>query len=82
MLLSGAGIDKDFNNSVDEITKAMIKARKTGNIITFYAHNIINNPNEPYNILPKTLEKIIENASNIGLKFYTYKEAYQIGNQN
>jgi len=82
IVLSGAGIDKDFNNSVDEITKAMIKARKTGNIITFYAHNVINNPNEPYNILPQTLEKIIENASNIGLKFYTYKEAYQIGNQN
>ena len=82
ILLSGAGIDKDFNNSVDEITKAMIKARKTGNIITFYAHNVINNPNEAYNILPETLEKIIENANNIGLKFYTYKEAYQVGNQN
>ena len=82
ILLSGAGIDKDFNNSLSEITEALIQARKTGNIITLYAHDVINDPNRAYNILPQTLEKIIENARNLGLKFYTYKEAYQIGNQN
>jgi hypothetical protein len=81
ILLSGAGIDKDFNNSIEEIIKALIQARKTGSIITFYAHDIVNDPNRLYNILPKTLEKIIETSSNIGLKFYTYKEAYKVGNK-
>ena len=82
ILLSGAGIDKDFNNSLNEIIKSLNQARKTGSIITLYAHDVINDPNKQYNILPQTLEKIIENASNFGLKFYTNKEAYQVGNQN
>jgi peptidoglycan/xylan/chitin deacetylase (PgdA/CDA1 family) len=82
IVLSGAGIDKDFNNALSEITEALIQARKTGNIITFYAHDVVNDLNQPYNILPQTLEKIIESANNFGLKFYTNKEAYQIGNQN
>lgn len=82
ILLSGAGIDKDFNNSLSEVIEALIQARKTGNIITFYAHDVINDPNKQYNILPQTLEKIIESASNFGLKFYTNKEAYRIGNQD
>lgn len=81
-LLSGAGIDKDFNNSTDEILKALVKARKHGEIITFYAHDVINDPNKQYNITPQKLEKVIENAQNLGLKFYTHKEAYQVGNQN
>jgi len=80
--LAGAGIDKDFNNSITEITKALIQARRTGNVITFYAHDITNDLNKHYNILPQMLEEVIENASNLGLKFYTYKEAYQIGNKN
>jgi peptidoglycan/xylan/chitin deacetylase (PgdA/CDA1 family) len=81
ILLWGAGIDKDFANSTNEIIQAMIKARKEGKIITFYGHDVVNDPNKPYNILPQDLEAIVENARNLGLKFYTYKEAYQVGNQ-
>jgi len=81
ILLSGAGIDKDFANSTNEIVQAMIKARKEGKIITFYGHDVVNDPNKLYNILPQDLEAIVENARNLGLKFYTYKEAYQVGNQ-
>ena len=81
-LLSGAGIDTDFKNSFPEIETALIKARKNGEIITFYAHAIVNDANKSYNILPKKLERVVESAKNLGLKFYTYKEAYKVGNQN
>ena len=81
-LLSGAGIDTDFNNPISEIETALIKARKNGEIITFYAHDVVDDINKSYNILPQKLESVIESAKNLGLKFYTYKEAYQVGNQN
>ena len=82
IILGGAGIDKDFNNSVQEITEGLIKARKNGQVLTLYAHDIINDPNKLYNITPKNLEKVMANAKNLGLKFYTYKEAFLVGNQN
>ncbi len=80
--LFGAGIDTDFNNPISEIETALIKARKNGEIITFYAHDVVDDINKSYNILPQKLESVIENAKNLGLKFYTYKEAYAVGNQN
>ena len=79
-LLSGAGIDSDFENSINEIENSLIKARKNGEIVIFYAHDIVNDANQSYNILPQTLEKVLEISRNLGLKFYTYKEAYQVGN--
>jgi peptidoglycan/xylan/chitin deacetylase (PgdA/CDA1 family) len=78
-LLSAGGIDNDFNNSIDEIREALIKARKNGEIITLYGHNIVADSNATYAISPVKVEKIISISKDIGLKFYTFKEAYQIG---
>lgn len=81
-LLAGAGIDKDFNNSIEEIIESLIKARKNGKIITLYGHDVIDDENKQYNIVPEKLGKIMKNARNLGLKFYTYKKAFQVGNKN
>jgi len=76
--LSGRGVDDDYHDSMKSIERALIKARKNGEIITFFAHNMLNVPNKRYNISPRRLEKIMEISKSIGLKFYTFAEAYQV----
>ena len=79
-LLAGDGIDNSYNNEVEEIKNAFIKARKNQEVITLYGHKIIDLPNDNYSVSPEKLEKIIEIAKDVGLEFYTFKEAYLLGN--
>lgn len=77
-ILAGDGIDNSYGNKLDEIKEAFIKASKNGEIITFYAHRVIDNPADLYAISPKKLEKVIQYSKELGLKSYTFKEAYLI----
>jgi len=79
-ILSGDGIDNSYNNGLKEIERAFIKARKNQEVITLYGHKIVDLPNDSYSISPKKLKKLIIMAKNLGLEFYTFKEAYLIGN--
>ena len=79
-ILAGDGIDNSYNNGIAEIKEAFIKARKNREIITLYGHKIVDLPDDNYSISPEKLEKIIEIAKNLGLEFYTFKEAYLLGN--
>jgi peptidoglycan/xylan/chitin deacetylase (PgdA/CDA1 family) len=79
-LLSADGIDNYYDNEINEIREALIKARKNGEIITLYAHRVTDDPNQDYVISHKKLKNIIEIAKEIGLNFYTFSEAYKIGN--
>jgi peptidoglycan/xylan/chitin deacetylase (PgdA/CDA1 family) len=78
-LLAGDGIDNSYDNEIDEIRDALLKARKEGEIITLYAHQVLYNSSNPYAISPEKLEMIVEIAKNLGLQFYTFKEAYLVG---
>ncbi len=77
-ILAGDGIDNSYGNELDEIQEAFIKASKNGEIITLYAHRILNNPADLYAISPQKLEKIIQYSRELGLKSYTFREAYLI----
>jgi peptidoglycan/xylan/chitin deacetylase (PgdA/CDA1 family) len=79
-LLAGDGIDNSYNNEVEELKNAFIKARKNQEVVTLYGHKIIDLPNDHYSVSPQKLEKIIEIAKDVGLEFYTFKEAYLLGN--
>jgi len=79
-LLAGDGIDNIYNNEIAEIKQAFIKARKNQEIITLYGHKIVNLPSDNYSTSPEKLKKIIDIAKNLGLEFYTFKEAYLLGN--
>ncbi len=78
-ILAGDGIDNSYNNEIPEIREAFIKARENGEIITLYAHQVVDNANNHYAISPQKLKNVIETAYDIGLKFYTFKESYHIG---
>lgn len=77
-ILAGDGIDNGYQNDLDEIKEALIKARKNQEVITLYGHEI-NNKGEAYAISPEKLEAIIQTAQQLSLKFYTFSEAYQLG---
>jgi len=79
-ILAGDGIDNSYENELPEIKEAFIKASKNGEIITLYAHSVINNPDDHYAISPKKLEKVIQYSKELGLKSYTFKEAYEVSN--
>ena len=79
-ILAGDGIDNSYDNKIDEIRVALIKAREHGEIITLYAHEVLDDPNNPYAVSAQKLEKIMEIAKEIGLEFYTFKDAYLKGN--
>ena len=77
-ILAGDGIDNHYNNDIKEVREALIKARENGEIITLYAHRV-EDDNSSYAISPQKLENIIKIAQEVGLKFYTFKESYTIG---
>ena len=78
-ILAADGIDNSYDNEIPEIRDAFIKARENGEIVTFYAHQVLTDANNPYAISPQKLKKLIIIAQEVGLKFYTFKEAYSIG---
>lgn len=77
-ILAGDGIDNYYGNELDEIKEAFIKASKNGEIITFYTHQVVDEPANPYAISPQKLEKVIQYAKELGLKSYSFKEAYLV----
>ncbi len=79
-ILAGDGIDNSYNNSLEEIKEAFIKASREGEIITLYAHQILDDPNNPYAISASRLQKIIQLSKELGLKSYRFKESYLVNN--
>lgn len=80
--LSGDGIDSSYQNELPEITAAMQRAKDRGEILTLYAHRILPaGGTHPYGIPTSKLNAVIEQAKTLGLRFYTFQEAYQIGNR-
>lgn len=78
-ILAGDGIDNSYDNEIDEIREALLKARKEGEIITLYAHEVLDDPDNHYAISPEKIKLIVETAKDMGLKFYTFKESYLVG---
>ena len=78
-ILAGDGIDNSYHNEIDEITQAFIKARENGEIITLYGHQVTDEPNNPYAISPEKLKNLMRVANELGLKSYTFSQAYTIG---
>ena len=77
-ILAGDGIDSSYNNEIEEIKEAFIKARKNQEIITLYGHEVDSSDNI-YAVSPEKLTIMVEMAKNLGLEFYTFKEAYLLG---
>ena len=78
-ILAGDGIDNSYDNEIPEIRVAFIKARENGEIITFYGHQVEDNANNHYAVSPQKLKAIIIMAQEMGINFFTFKQAYNIG---
>ena len=78
-ILAGDGIDNSYHNEINEIRDALLKARKNDEIITLYAHEVLDDPENHYAISPEKIKNIVQSAKDMGLKFYTFKEAYLVG---
>lgn len=81
--LSGDGIDKIYQNDLTEIENALARAKTNGEILTLYAHEILadNETDNEYGINISKLNGVINKAKQLGLKFYTFEEAYLAGNK-
>lgn len=81
--LSGDGMDTLYNNELPEIEAALTRAKNNNEIITLYAHRILPDGGEGHNygMYAAKLNAVIAKAQQLGLKFYTFAEAYQVGNQ-
>jgi len=77
-ILAADGLDNSYNNELAEIKEAFIKASRNGETITLYTHQVVDDPNNDYAISPTKLEKLIQYSKELGLKSYTFKEAYLI----
>ena len=84
--LSGDGIDNSYGNDLVEIEEALLRAKNNNEILTLYAHRIVDDnsldADHNYGVKVSRLEAVIAMAKNLGLKFYTFQEAYQVGNPN
>lgn len=84
-VLAGDGIDNSYNNPIAEIEAAFLRAKTNNEIVTVYAHRILadDSPDadHPYGIRFSKLDRLITAAKEMGLKFYTFEEAWKISNQ-
>ena len=79
-ILAGEGIDNSYNQGIEDIRTAFIKAREKGEVITLYGHQILNDVNNPFAVSAQKIQKVLEMAKELGLKSYTFKESYLLGN--
>lgn len=80
--LSGDGIDSGYQKELPEITAALQRAKDRGEILTLYAHRILPaGETHNYGIPVSKLNAVIDRAKALGLRFYTFQEAYQVGNR-
>ncbi|MBO0612361.1 MAG: hypothetical protein RL122_1862 [Pseudomonadota bacterium] len=79
--LSGDGIDSSYQNELPEIHAAMQRAKERGELLTLYAHRILPaGETHDYGIPASKLSAVIDHAKALGLPFYTFQEAYRVGN--
>jgi len=75
--LVGKGIDNNIPDKPDrtfkQISDALKKASQNNEIIVFYAHNI-SDTGKGHHIKPAFLEKIINKAQTLNLKFYSFDQ--------
>jgi len=77
-LLVAETIDNGYRD-LEQIRESMIRARENGEILSLYGHDIVDNYVDHYKLPPDELEKIIIIAKEVGLKSFSYKEAYLSG---
>lgn len=82
-LLAGDGIDNSYGNPASEIEAGLMRAKTNNEILTLYAHRVIpdnsSDANHNFGMRVSKLNQVIATAKQMGLKFYTFAEAYQIG---
>jgi len=72
-LLHAVGIDNKYNNSLESLQDAMIRAKNNSEVLVLYAH-AIEVGEGLYRTPPERIEAILNFASEIGLEFYTISE--------
>ncbi len=84
-VLAGASLDNRYGVTITEIEQALIRAKNNNEIITLYGHYIFDDrsldADSTYAIRASKLNQIIAIAQRLGLKFYTFHEAFEIPNQ-
>jgi len=74
-------IDKISGNTLEDIKSKMAEIKANKEVVTFIAHIIVPE-GEPqpygYSIKEEKLKAIIDEAHRLGLKFYSFKEAYNL----
>ena len=81
--LAAEGIDTLNNRLFEDIRDSFIRAKNNNEIVNLFAHRILE-PSEigtTLGVSRQLLDRIIQEAKDQGLKFYTYAQAYQIGNK-
>ena len=77
-LVFGVGIDGIYENTVKDILDGIDRAKKNGEILTLYAHKIVEVENkEKYVVGRDKIETILKYAADNGMKFYTISEIAQ-----
>jgi PKD repeat protein len=75
LLIEGIGIDdQTYGNTLDDIYDGILTAKQEDKILIFYAHEPVQNVTGNYMISYDRIEKILINASEQDMKFYTVSE--------
>lgn len=77
-LIFGVGIDGIYENSIEDILEGIDRAKNNGEILTFYAHKIVEvEDNEKYEVARDKIETILKYIVANDMKFYTISEIAQ-----
>ncbi|SEA41974.1 Polysaccharide deacetylase [Thiothrix caldifontis] len=84
-VLAGASLDNRYGVTIAEIEQALIRAKNNHEIISLYGHYIFDDASgdadSQYAIRASKLNQIIAIAQRLGLRFYTFHEAFEVQNQ-
>ncbi|WP_028489657.1 polysaccharide deacetylase family protein [Thiothrix lacustris] len=78
--LEGDSIDSSGQNELPEIEAALTRAKNNTEILTLYTHRIQPDTQpHAYGLSVSKLNGVISKAKQLGLRFYTFSEAYAVG---
>ena len=78
--IEGDSIDSSGQNELPEIEAALTRAKNNTEILTLYTHRIQPDTQpHAYGLSVSKLNGVISKAKQLGLRFYTFSEAYAVG---
>jgi len=72
--VAGLGIDMNYNISLEELKKVLIRAKREESVVILFSHRPVDSSPQPYETAKDYLDSLFNIANELGLKSYKFSD--------